>query len=88
VMRGLRVLEEIRTACFDVLGSTKLSQWQSAGMEGWQKSRGINGRWPGGGNYSDEAAGCWAGESGARMLGGSLDTLRRSWQATSMVVIR
>lgn len=29
-----------------------------------------------------------AGESGARMLGGSLDTPRRSWQATSMVVIR
>src|SRR6266853_1455379 len=42
---------------------------------------------PGRGEIADQAGSCAAGASGARMLGGSLATERRSCRATSIALI-
>jgi len=80
---------EIRRVCFfECFGGFRkpaVAPWGVSGMFAAKRDACRSREQVGKGGQADGGS---AGESGARILAGSFDTSRRSWAATSMVLIR
>ena len=87
IMRGAEATLEIRKGCFGAFRrQRRASGVIGKGQKRPEGKKGPSASGPGVTGCGSQAGG-GAGESGARMLGGSLDTPHRSWRATSRVVM-